>query len=110
MKQISEDSRKVRSVEQRASKEIAQLRKEQRRKDNQIRSLAAETKKKDVVIRRKQEEVGGATGRFFGRDFVEIFRGKNVIFFRVFIAGLIAVSWGGGFAVFFPVDVWCFAT
>ena len=57
MNQVKDESMKVRRVEQRRSKEMAQFKKEQRQKDNQIRSLEAETKIKDVVIRRKKEEV-----------------------------------------------------
>jgi len=57
MNQIKDETLKVRRVEQRRSKEMAQFKKEQRQKDNQIRTLEAETKKKDVMIRRKQEEV-----------------------------------------------------
>ncbi|KAK2167169.1 hypothetical protein NP493_1287g02056 [Ridgeia piscesae] len=58
---------KVRRVEQRRSKEMAQFKKEQRQKDNQIRTLEAETKKKDMALLRRAQQQRPMSSKVAGR-------------------------------------------
>ncbi|XP_067913305.1 kinesin-like protein KIF21B isoform X1 [Heterodontus francisci] len=57
MKQMREDQQRMRMIESKRNREIAQLKKEQRRQEFQIRSLESQKRQQEIVLRRKTQEV-----------------------------------------------------
>lgn len=57
MNKSKEDGQKLKNMEQRKNRELAQLRKHTLKVENQCRTLQAEKRVKDAVLKRKQEEV-----------------------------------------------------
>ncbi|XP_059806391.1 kinesin-like protein KIF21B isoform X3 [Hypanus sabinus] len=57
MKQMREDQQRMRMIESKRNREIAQLKKEQRRQEYQIRALESQKRQQELVLRRKTQEV-----------------------------------------------------
>ena len=53
---MKEESNKLRLVEMRRAKEVAQLQKDARVREVELRSLKQDKQKRDIVLKRKQEE------------------------------------------------------
>ncbi|XP_078276850.1 kinesin-like protein KIF21B [Rhinoraja longicauda] len=57
MKQMRDDQQRMRMIESKRNREIAQLKKEQRRQEYQIRTLESQKRQQELVLRRKTQEV-----------------------------------------------------
>ncbi|XP_069797877.1 kinesin-like protein KIF21B isoform X3 [Narcine bancroftii] len=57
MKQMRDDQQRMRMIESKRNREIAQLKKEQRRQEYQIRALESQKRQQELVLRRKTQEV-----------------------------------------------------
>uniref|UniRef100_A0A4W3GSP6 Kinesin-like protein KIF21B n=1 Tax=Callorhinchus milii TaxID=7868 RepID=A0A4W3GSP6_CALMI len=57
MKQMRDEQQRMRLIECKRNREIAQLKKEQRRQEFQIRALESQKRQQEIVLRRKTQEV-----------------------------------------------------